>query len=92
MPSQRRTAPATPAPTADGPLDKAGIAEVQLLLARLAFKPGPADGILGRRTVGEIKLYQGFAGLSDDGEATVSLLRELREMVRGMSTATSPPR
>ncbi len=84
--------PATPAPTADGPLDKAGIAEVQLLLARLAFKPGPADGILGRRTVGEIKLYQGFAGLSDDGKATVSLLRELREMVRGMSTATSPPR
>ena len=29
-------------------MDKAGVAEVQRLLTRLAFKPGPADGVLGQ--------------------------------------------
>ena len=76
---------AKPSPPDDTPLDKAGIAEVQRLLTRLAFKPGPADGVLGQRTIGEIKLYQSFAGVSDDGKATVGLLNELREMVRGPS-------
>lgn len=84
--------PAAPALPADMLLDKAGIAEVQRLLARLAFKPGPADGVLGRRTVREIKLYQSFAGLPDDGKATTGLLHELREMVRGMPSETSPSR
>ncbi len=84
------TAPAAMLAPADAPLDKAGIAEVQRLLARLAFKPGPADGVLGSRTVREIKLYQSFAGLPADGKATYGLLQELREMVRGMSAATKP--
>ena len=82
--------PAAMLAPADAPLDKAGIAEVQRLLTRLAFKPGPADGVLGSRTVREIKLYQSFAGLPDDGKATYGLLQELREMVRGMSAATKP--
>lgn len=82
------TEPALPAGTL---LDRVGTAEVQRLLARLAFKPGPADGVLGARTVREIKLYQSFAGLPDDGKATLGLLRELREMVRGMSSATEAP-
>ncbi len=90
--AEKTTPPAEPPLPADEPLDQAGIAEVQRLLARLAFKPGPADGVLGQRTVSEIKLYQSFAGLTDDGKATFGLLQELREMVRGMSTATSPPR
>jgi TPR repeat protein len=99
------TAPTPPAPTPPAPttaatepalagatlLDRLGVAEVQRLLARLAFRPGPADGILGARTVREIKLYQSFAGLPDDGKATLGLVRELREMVRGMSSATEPP-
>ena len=78
------------APPSDAMLDKSGIAEVQRLLARLAFKPGPADGVMGQRTVREIKLYQRFAGLPDDGTATEALLQELREMVRGMTAETSP--
>ena len=92
QPAAPSTTPsAKPALPSDTLLDKAGIAEVQLLLTRLAFKPGPADGVLGSRTVREIKLYQSFAGLPDDGKATVGLLSELREMVRGMSSATTPP-
>ena len=79
-----------PPPPADTTLDKAGIAEVQRLLTRLAFKPGPADGVLGQRTISEIKLYQKFAGLTDDGKATSGLLQELREMVRGMSNQANP--
>jgi TPR repeat protein len=81
---------AKPSPPADAPFDKAGVAEVQRLLTRLAFKPGPADGVLGERTVGEIKLYQSFAGLKDDGKATSGLLQELRAMVRGMSAESAP--
>ena len=82
--------PVPPAPPANAPLGKAGIVEVQRLLARLAFKPGPADGVLGQHTVREIKLYQRFAGLPDDGKATPALLQELREMVRGMAAETRP--
>ncbi len=82
--------PVPPAPPANAPLGKSGIVEVQRLLARLAFKPGPADGVLGQHTVREIKLYQRFAGLPDDGKATPALLQELREMVRGMAAETRP--
>ena len=71
--------------------DPAAVRTIQHLLADAGYTPGPADGILGQRTVSEIKLYQSFAGLSDDGTATVGLLEELREMVRGMSAAASPP-
>ena len=73
-------------------LDKAGIAEAQRLLARLGFKPGPADGILGRRTIRGIKLYQSSAGLPNDGKATSNLLRELRKLALGASTKTTPTR
>ena len=73
-------------------LDKAGIAEAQQLLAQLGFKPGPADGILGRRTSRGIKQYQSSAGLPNDGKATSGLLRELRKLTRGATTKTTPTR
>ena len=63
-------------------LDRAGIAEVQRLLAALRFTPGAPDGVAGPSTVAAIRLYQQFAGLPVDGAATEALLRDLREVSR----------
>lgn len=62
------------------PLDRAGTAELQRLLARLDFAPGAPDGVAGRRTAAAIKLYQEFAGLPVDGKATVALLNDVRDV------------
>ena len=74
--------------TADGdrPLSAAGIKNLQQLLAKLDLAPGPADGILGDRTIEAIKLYQRFAGLPVDGKPTVDLLLDLRQVVGAMTT------
>ena len=63
-------------------LDRAGIAEVQRLLAALLFTPGAPDGVAGAKTVAAIQLYQQFAGIPVDGAATEVLLRDLREITR----------
>jgi len=73
------------------PLDQAGIAEVQRLLAVLRFTPGAPDGVAGASTVAAIRLYQQFAGLPVDGAVTEALLRDLREVsrtVKAVSDAT----
>jgi peptidoglycan hydrolase-like protein with peptidoglycan-binding domain len=54
------------------------ISEVQRLLARLDFRPGLPDGMIGRRTVTAIRLYQKFGGLDVTGRATLELLEDLR--------------
>lgn len=74
--------------TADGdrPLSAAGIKNLQQLLTKLDLAPGPADGILGDRTIEAIKLYQRFAGLPVDGKPTVDLLLDLRQVVGAMAS------
>lgn len=46
-------------------------------LARLGFDPGPADGILGKRTRGALRAYQKDRALPADGFATRSLLERM---------------
>ena len=60
------------------------ISEVQRLLAKLDFRPGPPDGVLGHRTVKAIRLYQKFGGLEITGHATPDLLLDLRAVASRM--------
>ena len=41
--------------------------EVQKILARLGYKPGPIDGIWGRRTAAAVRSFQIASGLDPDG-------------------------
>lgn len=52
--------------------------EVEALLARLNFDPGPVDGVIDERTRAAVTLYQQFAALPEDGEPNEALLAELR--------------
>ena len=69
-------------------LDRAGIAEVQRMLAALRFTPGAANGVAGAGTVAAIRLYQQFAGIPVDGAATEALLRDLRRVTRTVATGS----
>lgn len=60
------------------------ISEVQRLLAKLDFRPGPPDGVLGHRTVKAIRLFQKFGGLEITGHATPDLLVDLRAVAARM--------
>ena len=65
--------------------EKKDIKEVQKLLKQLGFKPGPADGAVGKRTKNAILLYQDRenldtpSGVSSEGLPTVALLDRLHE-------------
>lgn len=56
----------------------AQITEAQRLLARLDLNPGPADGKLNARTAEAIRQFERDNDLPVTGEASVSLLRQLR--------------
>jgi hypothetical protein len=58
------------------------VRDTELLLAKLAFDPGPADGVLDDMTRSAIKRYQQVAGLPETGEPSKELLDEL-EAVAG---------
>jgi TPR repeat protein len=81
-------------PSAGGPptnsrtLSAAGIKKLQRLLKKLDLSPGPADGVLGAKTMEAIRLYQRFAGLPVDGKPTLDLLVDLRQVVGAMVAET----
>ncbi|MEZ6028916.1 MAG: peptidoglycan-binding protein [Hyphomonadaceae bacterium] len=56
----------------------AQIAEAQRLLQRLGYSPGTSDGKMNSRTADAIRQFQRANDLSITGEASVSLLRQLR--------------
>ena len=60
---------------------------IQEALATHGYAPGPADGVIGPRTVRAIEAYQGDAGLAVTGRATKELLDHLKfarpEVTRG---------
>jgi hypothetical protein len=57
------------------------VRDTELLLAKLAFDPGPADGVLDDTTREAIRRYQEAAGLPQTGEPSKELLEELRAVV-----------
>jgi localization factor PodJL len=78
--------PATPSPSAQpapqpgSTIARKDIAEIQSLLRKLALMQGAADGTLGPATRTAIRQYQAMAGLKTDGEPSLDLLHELREV------------
>ncbi|MEI2384237.1 peptidoglycan-binding protein [Breoghania sp. JC706] len=53
------------------------VKQAQLLLGRLGYDPGPADGVVGPKTVDAIRLFQVQAGLPVDGAIDARLIRAL---------------
>lgn len=66
-------------------LEQAELQELEALLARLGFQPGPIDGVADERTRAAILRYQAFAALSGPGEPTVALLVELRAVEQALA-------
>ena len=62
------------------------IREIQSLLARMNFNPGPADGQMGGKTADAIRLYQQFAGIEIDGVPSQELLDEMRAVASSMAS------
>ncbi|WP_113152782.1 peptidoglycan-binding protein [Nitratireductor sp. OM-1] len=59
------------------------VREVQSLLARLGYDPGPADGLMGRRTRNAIIAFERDSGLAVRGEVSSNLLDLLRNVASG---------
>ncbi len=82
-------------------LNKIEIRELEDLLAQLGFDPGPIDGVLDTQTRTAIKGYQDFAALPVTGQASWSLLDEVRGVTDSLgdvgipqaksSSVSSPP-
>jgi len=54
------------------------VREVQRRLRQLGYRPGPTDGIFGRRTRAAVGWFQVKHGLRVDGRATLATIRHLR--------------
>jgi membrane-bound lytic murein transglycosylase B len=63
-------------------LDAAGIRELQRLLRRLGFRPGPADGSVGERTRDAIRAFERSVGRRVTGDATRPVLNAARRAAR----------
>ena len=76
------------------PLQAGALREVQVLLARLGYEPGPADGIWGNRSRTAYRAFVRDAGLLAGDEPTaeaMEVLRAIAERYDADTPATSPP-
>ena len=81
--------PPTAAPSLAPTKDQ--IRDAQRLLAALSYKPGPADGIMGRGTRTAIQQFQRQVGLPGDGMVSDGLLDSLRKARPQVATARPAP-
>jgi len=58
------------------------IREVQSGLAALGYKPGPADGKMGKKTQRAIKAFQQKVGIPVDGKISQELVRQITEELK----------
>lgn len=58
------------------------IARIQELLIDLGYNPGPADGIVGKKTTEAVKAFQKKAGLNPTGKISLYLLQELNNALK----------
>ena len=68
------------------------IREAQSLLATLGYRPGPADGIWGRRTGGAYRAFLRDAGLPAAETLTPEVLRVMRKIAKRRAGATKEGR
>ncbi|MBV8391984.1 MAG: peptidoglycan-binding protein [Alphaproteobacteria bacterium] len=98
-PPETASPPAAPTPAAAPPataaqvepLPRRDIAEVQSLLQRFGFNPGPADGSVGPITRGAAMRYQQERGLAQTGEVDKTLLEQLRGDATPVAASPAPP-
>lgn len=83
-PKAEKKEPARPKP------DPGMVREIQRRLAGLGFDPGPADGLMGRRTREAIRAFQRREGLAADGRPGAQVLSRLRESAASAEAQTSP--
>lgn len=57
--------------------NKQMVMKTQSILSTLGFKPGPADGLMGAKTIKAIKEFQSRAGIAVNGKVTLELLTAL---------------
>ncbi len=60
------------------PLDTAGVRDLQRRLARLGYRPGPADGAIGARTRAAIRAFEEDRDMEITGRATARVLEAVR--------------
>jgi membrane-bound lytic murein transglycosylase B len=68
-----------PWPRTDRQLGRSERIELQELLTRNGFEPGPADGIIGANTRKAVRAFQQRQGLPADGYPSHELLQKLRQ-------------
>lgn len=78
-----------PAPAAGVPM--ASVEETQRLLTQLGYRPGPADGQMGRKTRAAIQAFQRAQGLTVDGQVSKSLTAALEKAVASPAIPQVPP-
>jgi localization factor PodJL len=71
----------TPALTASGQINPDAVRHAQRLLERLGYDPGPADGLLGAKTVDAIRAFRRDKGLAGGGSFGDDLLASLQATV-----------
>lgn len=72
-----RPKPADPRTTQEVALEPEVVTLVQGWLADLGYRPGPADGVMGRKTRDALRLYQDDNGLPVNGKITQATLGRL---------------
>lgn len=82
-------APGAPA-SAVSPLQDT-VRQSQIYLAALGYSPGPADGLMGRRTRSAVQRFQRHAGLTPTGQVTEELLQLLQTAVTESQADELPP-
>ena len=69
--SQGSEQASVPARRSDG--KRQTIRDIQTYLSELGYDPGPADGLMGRRTRAAIRAYQSHSGLPENGQPSAEL-------------------
>lgn len=72
--------------------DAATVREIQLLLGKLGYSAGPADGIPGSRTAQAIRSFQRDFGIQQSGEPTAQLLGQIQNVLGSSRNAQTVPR
>lgn len=81
-PQQPEAAPAVTAPSTRQPgramVTRSSVTWVQSMLARLGYRPGPVDGIMGQRTRAAIRAFQRDENRPADGTISTGLIEALQ--------------
>ena len=88
----RKPVAASTPPAPDPARARQRIASVQRGLASLGYNPGPADGVMGRKTRAAISAFQAKAGLPVTGEVSARLEAAVRAAKRIVASARPTPR